>query len=111
MKKLLSYALVATMILALPSLAFAKKTKVPAVKGKVTAVTATTITVTPGKKTGGEPATITVPEGTPITEKDGSVAPALADLVGKHVRVKESAPGTAKAIIVTKSKKEKAKAA
>jgi hypothetical protein len=107
MKKLLSCALAATMILALPSLAFAKKTKGPSVHGKVTAVTATSITVTPGKKTGGEPATITVPEGTPITEKDGSPAPALADLVGKRVKVKESAPGTAKSIVVTKSKKEK----
>ena len=92
MKKLLSYALVATMVLALPSLAFAKKTKVPAVKGKVTAVTATSITVTPGKKTGGEPATITVPEGTPITEKDGSPAPALADSSASGSRSRKALP-------------------
>jgi len=111
MKKLLSFALAAIMILALPSLALAKKTKAPAVKGKVTAVTATSITVTPSKKTGGESTTITVPEGTPITEKDGSTAPALADLVGKRVKVKQSAPGTAKSIVITKSKKGKNKSA
>jgi hypothetical protein len=98
MKKLLSSALLAALMLGLPSLAMAKGKKGLAFHGKVTAVTATSITVT--QKHGGQTETITVPEGTPIKEKDGSAAPALADLVGKHVKVKESAPGTAKEIIV-----------
>ena len=107
MKRLLSSAFLAALLLALPSLSMAKDKKGLAVHGKVTAVTATSITVTPGKKTGGESQTITVPEGTPITEKDGSAAPALSELVGQRVKVKESAAGTASAIVVTKGKKAK----
>jgi hypothetical protein len=109
MKKLLSCLLAATLILGLPSLAMAKKDKGLSVRGKVTAVTATSITVKPGKKVGGDPQTITVPEGTPITVKDGSPAPALADLVGKRVKVKESVAGTAKAIVLKKLKGGKKK--
>jgi hypothetical protein len=87
-------------MLGLPSLAMAKGKKGLVFRGKVTAVTATSITVTPSKKVGGDSETITVPAGTPIKAKDGGPAPALSELVGKRVKVKESAPGTAKEIIV-----------
>lgn len=110
MKKLLSCALAAALILGIPSLAMAKgkgKDKL-SFGGKVTAVTATTITITHGKNAKEKTETITVPTGTSITEKDGSAAPALADLIGKKVKVKESAPGTA-AEIVVKAKKGKKK--
>jgi len=106
MKKLLSCALAATLMLGLPSLASAKE-KGPKVAGKVTAVTETSITIAEGKKQGGESKTINVPTGTPITTKDGSAAPALSDLVGKHVKVKESSEGTAASITVGAGKGKK----
>jgi hypothetical protein len=109
MNKILSWTLAAALMLGLPSFAMAKGAKGPVVKGKVTAVSETSITVTEGKKQGGESKTVNVPTGTPITTKDGTPAPALADLVGKHVKIKESTEGTAKAIVVTAAKGGKKK--
>ena len=76
MKNLLSCALMAGLLLALPSLSLAKgsKTKL-SVKGVVTAVTEKSITIKEGKKQGGGTKTISVPPGTPIKEKSVSAAP------------------------------------
>jgi hypothetical protein len=106
MKKLLSALLIAA-LLGLPSLAMAKGKKGPKVHGKVTAVTANSITIQEGKKADAKTETITVPEGTPITTKDGSPAPALSELVGKRVKIKETADGAAKSIVVTAKKGKK----
>jgi len=154
MKKLLSCALMAGLMLALPSLSAAKGSKQKlSVKGVVTAVTEKSITIKEGKKQGGSTKTIAVPPGTPITEKGGSAAPTggstspksgsttppsstttppsgsaaptpgttspksgsaaltLSQLVGKHVKIKESSEGTASEIIVRQhgGKKHKGK--
>jgi flagellar basal body P-ring protein FlgI len=104
MKKNLSCALLAMLMLALPSLSLAKgkamHRPMPGVDGKVTAVAEKSITVEEDQDHGGKTETLTVPEGTVIKEHDGSTAPKLAELMGKHVKVLVSPPGTAKEIIV-----------
>jgi len=111
MKKLLSFIVVATMMLGMPSLSIAKgkgKKGGLSVHGKVTQVTDTSITLEKGKKKGGKTETITVPAGTPIKdEKGGTVA--LNSLSGKHVTVKESSAGTASEIVVSEHKGKKKK--
>jgi hypothetical protein len=111
MKKLLSFLLVATLMLGLPSLSIAKgKGKHGhTVHGKVTAVTETSITIEEGKKKGGKTETISVPAGTTIKGEGGGAAPQLSSLVGKHVTVKESSKGTASEIMLGKHKGKKKK--
>jgi len=102
-KKTFSWMLALAAFVAAPSIAQAKKHE--AVHGKVTEVNQSSITVSHGKK--GEPKTTTVinvPTGTPITDKETGAALQLSDLVGKHVKVKESGPGTALSIVVKKHK-------
>lgn len=109
-KKTLSWMLVLAALFAVPSMAQAKKHET--VRGKVTEVNQTSITVSQGKK--GEPQTtavINVPTGTPITDKKTGATLQLSDLVGKHVKVKESSPGVAKSITVKQHKRAKDKAA
>jgi len=106
-KKALSWLLILAAFFAVPSLAQAKK-KHEVVRGKVTEVKETSITVSQGKK--GEEKTTTVinvPTGTPITDKKTGATIQLSDLVGKHVKIKESSPGVAKSIVVRKHKKKK----
>ena len=99
MKKLLSSALVATLMLGLPSMALAKgKHHNIAVSGIVTKVTTASITIQEGKKHGGQTLTFAVGEGTPV--KGGT----LSDLTGKHVKIIEKGPSTAKEIIVKAGK-------
>jgi hypothetical protein len=108
-KKALSLLVVAAFV-ALPSLAQAKKHET--IRGKVTEVNQTSITVSHGKK--GEAKTTTVinvPSGAPITDKATGATLQLSDLVGKHVNVKESSPGIAKSVVVKAHKKGKNKSA
>jgi len=98
MKKLLSWMLVTALIAGLPSLASARILRRPKIAGEVTKVETKTITIMQGTKL----ETIFVPTGTPITG-GGS----LSELVGKHVRVKESSAGTAKEIVVAGGKAQK----
>jgi hypothetical protein len=109
MKKNLSWALAATILLTLPSLAMAKgkKDKLE-FRGRVTAVTDTSLTVQHGKKDAGEAKTITVPAGTSIAD-DAGTAVKLSDLVGKHVMITESAADTAQSIVVKTHKDGKKK--
>ena len=107
MKKLLSFVLIATLMLGLPSLSMAKGKKgAKAVHGKVTAVTGDSITVTTGGKKNPQTATIKVPEGTSIKDETGG-AVALNALSGKRVTVTESSAGTASAIVVGAAKGKK----
>jgi len=111
MKKLLSLALTASLLLILPSLAMAKGKKGGLeFKGKVTAVTDTTITVSHGKKDAAKTETITVPTGTAIKDETGADV-ALNSLVGKHVKVAESSANTASSITVKAPKAGKKKKA
>ena len=103
MKKLLSWMLVATLIVGLPSLASARRVRRPKIEGEVTKVETKTITI----KQGTRIETIFVPTGTPITDKKTGATIQLSDLVGKHVKIKESSPGVAKSIVVRKHKKKK----
>ena len=103
MKKLITWILTLTVLLTLPSLALAKGKgkgkKELHFGGKVTAFTATTLTVEHGKKANVTTKTITVPTGTSITDDAGTTV-AISDLVGKHVQIKESAADTAQSIVV-----------
>ena len=98
MKKLLPCIIVAAM-LALPSISMARGHR-HKISGEVTAVKSTTITIEQDTRMGDKIVTIFVPPGTPINGK-------LSDLVGKHVTVKESSPGTAKEITVKGEKGSK----
>lgn len=107
MKKLLSFLLISTLMLGLPSLSMAKDKKGgKGVHGKVTAVTGDSITVTTGGKKDPKAETIKVPEGTSIKDEAGA-AIALSALSGKSVTVTESAAGTASAIVVGAAKGKK----
>ena len=96
MKNLISYLVVATLLLSLPATTSARGLhhKNKAVSWKVIRVTPTSITIREGKKHGHATVTFAVAEGTPV--KGGK----LADLVGKEVKVVEKGPATAKGIIV-----------
>ena len=112
MKKLLSFLLVATLMLGLPSLSMAGKGKGKkgglSVHGKVTAVTDTSITVQAGGKKNPKTETITVPAGTSIKDENGAIV-ALNTLNGKRVKVTESSAGTASGITVSARKGKKKK--
>jgi hypothetical protein len=111
MKKLLSFLVIATLVLGLPSLSLAKgkgKNSGLSVRGKVTAVTDTSLTVQAGRKRTDKGETITVPAGTSIKDSSGG-AVALNSLVGKKVTVTESAKGTASEIVVAGDRKGKKK--
>lgn len=87
---------------AVPSPAMARHHR-SQISGEVTAAEKTTITI----KGSSRSTTIAVPAGTPI--QGGENDSTLADLIGKHVRVKEKSPGVAKEIIVKGEKKSKKK--
>jgi hypothetical protein len=109
MKKLLSFLLVATLMLGLPSLSMAKgkgKKGGLTVHGKVTSVTDTSITVQAGGKKNPKTETITVPAGTSIKDENGG-AVTLGSLSGKKVTVKESSAGTASEIVLSTHKGKK----
>lgn len=110
MKKLLAVLLTATLMLGVPSLSMAAKAKKggKGVHGKVTAVTADSITVATGGKKNPKSETIKVPEGTSIKDETGG-AVALNALSGKSVNVTESSAGTASAIVVGAAKGKKKK--
>ena len=124
MKKFLSSALLVALMLGLPSLSIAKgkKGKHRPIIGEVTAVSDKTITLKEGKKNGGTIKTIFVPAGVSInggggssssasaSSTNGSAAPTLSGLVGKHIKVKESSAGTASEITVVEHKGKKKKA-
>jgi hypothetical protein len=97
MKNLLSWTVAAALILSLPSMAMARG-RHHKVSGEVTAVKSTTITIAENTREGKETVTLFVPKGTLIDGKTESDASALSGLVGKHVTVKESSPGTASEI-------------
>ena len=77
--------------------------------GEVTAANTTTITVkgTTNHGNGTKIQTIDVPSSTPIKTSAGGTAPALSELIGKHVTVKEKSPGTARVVIVHSSEAKK----
>src|SRR6266568_9321012 len=109
MKKLMSYALAAAVLFAVPGMALAKKSKGEnLVVGKVTAVdtTANTITVTQGKK--GEAKTFKAADAKVTV--DGASGK-LADITtGMHAKVTVgSSPDTASAIDATAKKAGKKK--
>ncbi|SRR6266446_4563063 len=102
MKKFLSVLLIVTLMLGLPSLSMAKGKgkRGLSVRGKVTAVTDTSITVQAGGKKNPKTETITVPAGTSVKDENGATI-ALNTLSGKRVTVKESSAGTASEIMVS----------
>jgi RNase P/RNase MRP subunit p29 len=104
MKKLLSFALLVTLMLGLPSIGMAKgkagHKHQSGIDGKVTAASENSITVEQEAEKGGKTQTVSVPAGTVIKAYDGSAAPKITELVGKHVKVTESTPGTAREITV-----------
>jgi hypothetical protein len=100
MKPHLSWVLFLLLFAALPTSAVARLHG-PQITGEVTAAEKTTITIKGSKRS----TTISVPPGTPI--QGGESDSTLADLIGKHVRVKEKSPGVAKEIIVKGQKKAK----
>ena len=114
MKKLFSIALLVAMMLGLPSPSMAKgrKRRDTSVSGEVTAVGERTLTIQEGKR--GTTKTIFVPAAATIQGGGGGSSsssssssggpPSLSGLVGKHVRVKEAAAGTAKEITVMEPK-------
>ncbi len=109
MKKLLSFLLIAILMLGIPSPSMAKGKKGGlSVRGKVTAVSDSSITVQSGGKKNPKSETITVPAGTSIKDENGGTI-ALSALNGKKVIVKESAAGTASEITVGGHKRKKNK--
>jgi len=105
MKKFLSYAMATVMVLALPTMAFAKKDKNSSgFAGKVTAVDTTANTITVGQKKKGEDKTFKAADAK-ITV-DGTSAK-LADItVGMHAKVTVgTSPDVASAIDASAGKK------
>ena len=101
-KTLLGWIFGALLLTALPSPVMARAHR-PQISGEVTAAEKTTITI----KGSHRSTTIAVPSD--VTIQGSETDSTLADLIGKHVRIKEKSPGVAKEIIVKGEKKGKKK--